>query len=135
MPVVAEWRAAKARAASPAAAEIAGGPSSEAAALTRWLRAWLAAKLEIPEGEITPDRGLGELGLTSIDAVELSAELGQHCGRELSETFAFDYPTVRTMVDHLCGAPAPAVASLQASAPASGGDIEELLSMIEGKLP
>lgn len=141
MPVIAEWRAAKVRPATQTTAEIPGGASSDAAALTRWLRTWLAAKLEIAESEISPDRGLGELGLTSIDAVELSAELGQHCGRELSETFAFDHPTVRAMVEHLCGAPgaSPAATSpaapVQASASASGGDIEELLSLIEGKVP
>ena len=90
-----------------------------------------------PEAYLGPraleDDGVGELGLTSIGAVELAAALGARIGRDLPQTFAFDHPTVAAMAAHLQGQGEPqAEAPPRAAAPAGGGDLEELLSVIEG---
>lgn len=139
LPVVADWRSAtvaraQAKAADPAAAATIA--ADDPAALTRWLRQWLAAKLGLAEDEITSDRGFGELGLASIDAVALAAELGAQCGRDLPETFAFDFPTVRAIVGHLCGtqpqAPQSPATPPPPAAAGHGSDLEELLALIEG---
>ncbi|MDQ0505111.1 AMP-binding protein [Xanthobacter agilis] len=134
LPVIAEWRSARERGragAVPSASQPV--PGGDAAALGSWLREWLAQRLELPVSEVAAQRGLSELGLTSIDAVELAAALGAHCGRELPQTFAFDYPTIGAIVAHLCGPPAePAAVARKVAGPRQGGDLEELLSMIEG---
>ncbi|MBM3649610.1 MAG: AMP-binding protein [Alphaproteobacteria bacterium] len=137
LPVIAEWRSAAARAQAAAIDPMPVSPSAanDPVALTHWLRRWLAAKLGLPEAEIAADRGFGELGLASIDAVEMTSALAAHCGRSLPETLAFDFPTVREVVEHLCGAKAqstPTPAASSSPAAAHGGDLEELLSMIEG---
>lgn len=104
------------------------GDESGAEALERWLREWLAARLGLPAPAIPSDRGLAELSLTSIDAVDLAAALGAHLDRRVPETLAFDYPTLRSILAHLSGAAAPTVMPPKAR----GGDIEDVLSMIEG---
>lgn len=136
LPVIAEWRsAARARgeAVDPAPGTV--RRTDDPTALTRWLRRWLAARLALAETEIAPDRGFGELGLASIDAVELAGALAEHCGRTLPETVAFDFPTVRAIVEHLCGSqPQSTPTPLAPPSPAvgHGADLEELLAMIEG---
>ena len=141
LPVIAEWRSARqevldeARAPEPVKAR-AVPRSVEPPALERWLRDWLAQRLSLPVSAMAVDRGVGELGLTSIDAVDLAGALGAHLGRALPQTLAFDHPTINAMVAHLAGAPsaspAQASASTTAPPPGGGGDLEELLSMIEG---
>jgi acyl carrier protein len=137
LPVIAEWRSAAVRARAEAINPAPGkGPAADdPAALTRWLRTWLAVKLGLAEIEIASDRGFAELGLASVDAVELAAALAAHCGRDLPETVAFDCPTVREMVEYLCGSQpqsTPTPPAPPSPAAGRGGDLEELLAMIEG---
>lgn len=144
LPVIAEWRSARqealdavldaAREPRPAVPTMA--LAMAAPALENWLRDWLSQRLSLPASAVPGDRGMGELGLTSLDAVDLAGALGTHLGRALPQTLAFDHPTIRAMVAHLTGAPpaspAQASPSIPAPPPAAGGDLEELLSMIEG---
>ncbi|WP_428029950.1 AMP-binding protein [Ancylobacter sp.] len=126
LPVIAEWHTARQEARRTSAAAL---PAGEALALDTWLRGWLAARLGLPLSQVPADRGLGELGLTSIDAVDLAGAVGAHIGRDLAQSFAFDHPTIRAMVAHLTGSSPPA--PVAPAIPAAGGDLEELLSMIE----
>jgi acyl carrier protein len=129
LPVIADWRVA--RQAVPETTR--SPPPGDAAALQRWLCEWLSRRLELPLADVRVDRGVGELGLTSVDAVELAGALGAHLGRKLPQTLAFDHPTISAMVAHLCKPPtAPAAPPPPSPPPGSGGDLEELLSMIEG---
>ncbi|HEY0330327.1 MAG TPA: AMP-binding protein [Rhodopseudomonas sp.] len=128
--VIAEWRVARDQIREPVPGTIGSPPPGDAAALDRWLRIWLSRRLELPLSELRGDRGVGELGLTSVDAVELAGALGAHLGRKLPQTLAYDHPTINAMVAHLCGSPPASPAP--SPPPASGGDLEELLSMIEG---
>ena len=50
-------------------------------------------------------------GLSSMDAVQLTASLEQALGRELPPTLAFDYPTVDSLVAFLAGSSLPDVVS------------------------
>jgi acyl carrier protein len=61
------------------------------------------------------DRGLTELGLDSLMAVELSNRLGAAVGRKLPATIAFDRPTVVALAEYLEGL---LDVQLQAAAPA-----------------
>ncbi|MGP9812864.1 AMP-binding protein [Rhodopseudomonas sp. NSM] len=133
LPVIAEWRVAGEQIREVATATTNLLPTGDAAALDRWLREWFARRLELPLSEVRVDRGVGELGLTSVHAVELAGALGAHLGRKLPQTLAYDHPTISALVAHLCGAPAaPARSPPPSPPPASGGDLEDLLSMIEG---
>ncbi|MEM6477438.1 MAG: SDR family NAD(P)-dependent oxidoreductase [Pseudomonadota bacterium] len=62
----------------------------------------LAAVLGIGEARrIDPDRGLNELGLDSLTAVELANRLSRQTGLSLAPTAAFDYPTVNALAAHI----------------------------------
>ncbi|ABD88904.1 AMP-binding protein [Rhodopseudomonas palustris] len=130
LPVIAEWRVAGEQIREVASGTNSSLPPGDAAALDRWLREWFARRLELPLAEVRGDRGVGELGLTSVDAVELAGALGAHLGRKLPQTLAYDHPTINAMVAHLCGSPPASPAP--SPSPRAGGDLEELLSMIEG---
>lgn len=148
LPVIAEWRSARQEALDavldaaldaarePQPAAPARALAMEAPALENWLRDWLAGRLALPVSAVPVDRGVGELGLTSLDAVDLAGALGTHLGRALPQTLAFDHPTIAAMVAHLTGvppaSPAQASPSIPAPPPGAGGDLEELLSLIEG---
>ena len=131
--VIAEWRMARDATREAVSATAASQPPGDASTLDRWLREWLSRRLDLPLSDMLVDRGVGELGLTSVDAVDLAGAVGAHVGRKLPQTFAFDHPTINAMVAHLSGsAPAPPVApATPRLAPGSGEDLEQLLSMIE----
>lgn len=136
LPVIADWRSAREEARAAQRGEGAPAPASgDAPALEFWLRDWLAQRLGLARAAVPLERGVGELGLTSIDAVDLAAALSTHLGRPLPQTLAFDHPTISAMVAHLTGrtpAPPPQDVPPPPPPPSGGGDIEELLAMIEG---
>ncbi len=136
LPVIAEWRATSETAhREPAFAQETAAQAGDHAALTTWIVAWLAKRLDLPVGEIAVDRGFAELGLASIDATEFAFALGDHLGRDLPETLAFDHPTVSRVVDHVTGAAADMRAEKPPRPGQQGSDLEELLSAIEQKSP
>jgi acyl carrier protein len=53
------------------------------------------------EHEIPWDVPFIELGLCSVQAVELSEDIGRWLDRELTPTLVFDYPTIEEAALHL----------------------------------
>jgi 8-amino-7-oxononanoate synthase len=66
------------------------------------LRDWLVSKVAAVLGMRAPDvdvsKDLEAYGLGSRELVELSGELEEFIGCELSPTLAFDYPSIASLV-------------------------------------
>ncbi|MBC3185840.1 alpha/beta fold hydrolase [Corynebacterium sp. zg-331] len=71
------------------------------AQLRQWLREWVAGVTDVPVAEITDDRPLESLGLSSRDAVLLSGELENLLGRKLDATVVYEHPTIGDLATHL----------------------------------
>lgn len=72
------------------------------------LETWLCQRIaELarmdPSDEISIHEPLATYGLSSLDAVGLAGELSARLGRKISPTIAYDYPTLRELLDHLQG--------------------------------
>ncbi|MFE7033906.1 alpha/beta fold hydrolase [Streptomyces sp. NPDC057621] len=69
------------------------------------VRALVAERLHgwygLPPGELPDDRPLAEAGLTSRDALALTAALGELAGRRLPDTLLWDAPTIEALAEHL----------------------------------
>ncbi|MFE0602926.1 SDR family NAD(P)-dependent oxidoreductase [Streptomyces sp. NPDC058892] len=72
--------------------------------LEAWLRRRIAELTRRASGdEISVHEPLAAYGLSSIDAVALAGELGALLGRRVSPTVAYEFPTLREILDHLQG--------------------------------
>ncbi|MET9641893.1 phosphopantetheine-binding protein, partial [Streptomyces virginiae] len=72
--------------------------------LETWLRRRIAELARMSSGdEISAHEPLAAYGLSSIDAVALAGELGALLGRKVSPTVAYEFPTLREILDHLQG--------------------------------
>ncbi|CAL9588338.1 Phthiocerol synthesis polyketide synthase type I PpsD [Nocardiopsis dassonvillei] len=60
-----------------------------------WMTDAIARTLEIPASAVAPDALFTEVGLSSVQAVELSEELSRRTGLALPPTLAYDHPTLR----------------------------------------
>ncbi|WP_405528120.1 type I polyketide synthase [Streptomyces avidinii] len=70
--------------------------------LETWLRRRIAELARLGSGEdISVHEPLAAYGLSSIDAVALAGELGALLDRKVSPTIAYEYPTLREILDHL----------------------------------
>ncbi|MDQ0947708.1 acyl transferase domain-containing protein/thioesterase domain-containing protein [Streptomyces phaeochromogenes] len=74
------------------------------------IRALVAGRLQdwygVSSGQLPDDRPLAEAGLTSRDAVALTADLSELAGRRLPDTLLWEAPTIDSLVRRL-GATAP----------------------------
>ncbi|MFC5829635.1 beta-ketoacyl synthase N-terminal-like domain-containing protein [Nonomuraea insulae] len=66
-----------------------------------WLLNRTAELLSAPAGTLSPDTPFSQLGLSSMQAVELAGDLERWSGRSLSPTIAYDYPTIEAVAAHL----------------------------------
>ncbi|MGH3494308.1 MAG: type I polyketide synthase, partial [Sciscionella sp.] len=78
----------------------AAAPLQEAE-LCRWLVRRVAQTAGIDERQVGLHRPLTELGLSSVQAVSLTAELGDLLGRRLPATLAWQTPTILALARHL----------------------------------
>ncbi|TDC25345.1 acyl carrier protein [Streptomyces sp. 8K308] len=82
------------------------------AALTPWqVQDWLTARvaemLRVDAAQISAEAMFRDLGLSSVQLVEMTADLEDWSGRTLPATFVFDCPTIEDAVAHLTGPGAP----------------------------
>ena len=101
-----------------------------------WLLDWLVDRAAVPQEEIRRDRPFAEYGLDSLTAVELSHDLEEWLGLELTPVLAWNYPTAARLSRYLAQQVA-GEASAENDSPNAGGlhtvsEFERLLTQIEG---
>ncbi|MGD1920605.1 MAG: beta-ketoacyl synthase N-terminal-like domain-containing protein, partial [Pleurocapsa sp.] len=69
--------------------------------IQNWLVENLATRLGIPSSEIDIDEPFASSGLSSVDAVSLSADLEDWLNIKLSPTIVFDYPNINELAKYL----------------------------------
>ncbi|NQX27206.1 acyl carrier protein [Microbacteriaceae bacterium VKM Ac-2854] len=76
------------------------------------IQSWIVEKAlvytDIDESDIGPDVSLVELGLDSAFALTLAGDIEDTYGIEVDPTFAWDYPTLRSLSEGVAGAIAEA---------------------------
>lgn len=78
-------------------------PSADA--ISDWLRQRLSTVLGIDERAIDPDITFDRYGLDSVQAVEMTEDLGRALRLpDLSATLLYDYPTIHQLARHLVAA-------------------------------
>lgn len=108
-----------------------GGPAPGVDALADLLvivRECIARTLQLPIGEIDPNREFGAMGLTSLLALELRNRLERALGRPLSATLAWNFPTIARLAAHLSGSANTRPGTSPAVPPVARGDAPSALA-------
>jgi acyl carrier protein len=67
-----------------------------------WLCQRIGAALRLPPSQIDPDITFDRYGLDSVQAVEVTMELGEGLSLpDLSPTLLYDYPTINQLAAHV----------------------------------
>ncbi|MGW0039608.1 polyketide synthase Pks13 [Gordonia sp. NPDC003376] len=69
--------------------------------LQDWLRDWVSAATGVPADQISDDRPMEELGLSSRDAVALAADVEDKTGVILTATVAYNHPTIAMLAKRI----------------------------------
>jgi acyl transferase domain-containing protein/acyl carrier protein len=84
--------------------------------------------LKVAPARLDRRRALGDMGLSSLLAMELRNRLEAALGRPLSATIAWNYPTVAALANYLAGDP-PAPGPTPGSAPEQALDLTEIADL------
>jgi acyl-CoA synthetase (AMP-forming)/AMP-acid ligase II/acyl carrier protein len=119
-------------------------PNATAAQIQQWLVERLAVRTRTPRGSVSVTRPFAEFGMTSLDAVEISADLQRWLGRSVAPTVVYHYPNIETLAQWLASPPEcaeqPTVAAVNSSAVGQPEDDDpqrirtEVLSLSEDEL-
>ncbi|GAG90250.1 unnamed protein product, partial [marine sediment metagenome] len=76
--------------------------SEQYSIILKFLQKLIATTLEYPPGKL-PDveHGFFDLGITSLDAIDLQYKIEKTFSVKLSDTAAFDYPTLKEFTQYL----------------------------------
>ena len=111
-----EGTAAAAPAVNSGYADMPAGERGEA--IERLIRETVATLLGLDSyAKVDREKGLFDLGIDSLTAIDLKNRLEKSLGRVLRSTIAFDYPTAAKMAAHLAGSLFPPAKSPAASTP------------------
>ena len=72
-----------------------------APSLSKWIRNALSQALEIEPDAIGMDTSFAELGLSSVQGIQLSHQLGEYLQQEVPPTLIYDHPTIESLVGQL----------------------------------
>ena len=99
LPIVAEWRAGRARAAPAPPVE------RDAQALESWLAQWIAAELDVPVATVDPTAALAALGLDSLRTLRLAHVVQRDLGADVPLARLYDGANLRQLALDLSRAP------------------------------
>ena len=110
--------------------------------ILQWVREEIAAVLRLPLADVDAERGLFDMGLDSLMALDLRSRLERGVGRDLPSTLAFNYPTAVALAGFLDVEDAPdTVPPTPALAAARAADVDaddlsedELAALLARKL-
>ncbi|MGK9165220.1 acyl carrier protein [Inquilinus limosus] len=69
--------------------------------IQRWLVDYVARLLKLPAHGIDVDEQLVYLGVSSSQAMTLTADLEKHLGRPIDPALLWEFPTIRRLAQHL----------------------------------
>ena len=137
--ILATWTAPKDETENePAEGPVMGAPRQvPAEEIEAWLIQRITARLRLPAGDVKVTTPFLELGMGSLDAVEIAAALERWLGRQLSPIAIYNHPTIATLSRWLATSDSPdeitgAAPSRQFAQPPTGLDSEQLLAEICG---
>lgn len=119
--------------------------AERAEAIERLIRETVATLLGLGSYlDVEREKGLFDLGIDSLTAIDLKDRLEKSLGHTLRSTIAFDYPTAAEMAAHLAGtlfppassspAPAPAATKVAAGEALSALSTSDLAALLEKEL-
>ena len=79
--------------------------SVTAVEVENWLRERIAARLQLPVGQVGATTPFLEFGMGSVDAVEITADLERRLGQRLSPTAIYNYPNIDALARWLASPP------------------------------
>jgi acyl-CoA synthetase (AMP-forming)/AMP-acid ligase II/3-oxoacyl-(acyl-carrier-protein) synthase/acyl carrier protein len=91
-----------------------GEASTDAEHWAQWLRALMVTRRQTPDALIDISEPFSSFGLSSIEAVEIAAQIEDESGRQVPATALWEYPSIRAFATFLAGdemspAAAPAI--------------------------
>ncbi len=75
--------------------------NNQAVTIQKWLVSNIAQKLAVADSAINSEEPFVTLGLDSVQAVRLSAELEDYLALKLSPTIIYDYPNIASLANYL----------------------------------
>jgi acyl-CoA synthetase (AMP-forming)/AMP-acid ligase II/acyl carrier protein len=100
-------------------------------AIEAWMTEWLILRGGVDPGDIDLEKPFAEYGLDSMSAVELSGEIEDWSGIELTPVVAWNHPTVSRMSSYLVDRLFADVHSAPPETEVSEAELENLLDEIE----
>lgn len=97
-----------------------------------WLLTHLAARLKMPIGNIDVQTPFVDLAMSSLDAVELAAELERWLGRQLSPTAIYNHPSIAALAQWLARPESGNLPSASPSDEPAAADTEAMLEELRG---
>jgi acyl carrier protein len=73
----------------------------------QWIDEWLTANLGSRSGSDVDNVAFAELGMDSLQGVQLAHELSEWLGYELGVTVSWNFPTAAALADHLAAGRGP----------------------------
>ena len=100
-----------------------------------WLMNWLTHRANVPQNDIHRDKPFADYGLDSLTAVEMSRDIEDWLGIQVTATVAWNYPTCMSMARYLArqmaGVAEDTGAGGQVAQQENANDLEQMLQEIE----
>jgi len=80
-----------------------GEAAIKAKSIRQWLEQWLRQRLRLSENDLVTEKTFVEYGMTSMQAVELSADMEAFLQITVDNTVVYNFPTPSALINHFSG--------------------------------